>query len=115
MTTIGKSGTTQFKSFVDGLHKQGAITKPQMTVLKDGTVTNADWKIADSLVQKGKITEGRALRSGLFTAVLESEGKATPEDHLFDRVMYKTQGAARSVENFSNWMNKEVTKMLKGL
>ena len=123
-TLIGK---TQFNSFVDGLHKQGAITKQQMAVLKDGTVTDADKKIADSLVQKGKIYEGFALMGGLDTAARESKPPCVPprrhrdhesprgtaffEHHLDTRIGYAVQGAAHSVVNFRDWMHKEMGKI----
>jgi hypothetical protein len=119
MTTIGKNGTTQFNSFVDGLHKQGAITKQQMAVLKDGTVTNADRKIADSLMQKGKIFEGLALEGGLDTAARESKGTALFGDQVHARSGYAAQGAARAVENFSQRLQSELVKLhdaqMKGL
>ena len=111
MTTIGKNGTTQFNSFVDGLHKQGAITKQQMAVLKDGNVTNADRNIAISLMQKGKGFEGAALHDGLRTADRESKGEASSGDHLSTRIGYGTQGAAHSVQNFAQWMNSEMVKL----
>jgi hypothetical protein len=107
MTTIGKNGTTQFNSFVDGLHKQGAITKQQMAVLKDGTVTNADRKIAKSLDQEGKVFEAIALREGL-SRTPESKGKPMFEERLGLSMAYGAQGAAHAIENFTKRLQSEL-------